>query len=111
MPNLMTHLMPHLMPHRMPQLMPHLMPHLMPSLSVTEEKKRHAMKQLQRAMDLKDERQLEAAIATYMDCNPAQGDELLAKARRLLEVLKIRGGQYVRQRQQTRDRSIVQVWR
>ncbi|XP_046357962.2 uncharacterized protein LOC124136163 isoform X2 [Haliotis rufescens] len=56
-----------------------------------EEKKRHAMKQLQRAMDLKDERQLEAAIATYMDCNPAQGDELLAKARRLLEVLKIRG--------------------
>ncbi|XP_041357267.1 uncharacterized protein LOC121374291 [Gigantopelta aegis] len=53
-----------------------------------EEKLRYAQRQIERAIDLKDEAQLKKAISQYVETNPPEDDPLLVKARDQLEMLK-----------------------
>nr|KAG5696943.1 hypothetical protein BaRGS_015907 [Batillaria attramentaria] len=53
-----------------------------------EERKRMAKKQVQQAMDLKDQKQLEAAIARYKDLGVPDDDPVLVRAQKLLKALK-----------------------
>ena len=57
-----------------------------------EEKRLYAQRQIERAIDLKDEQQLKRAIAQYLETNPHEDDAMLRKARDQLEMLKAKYG-------------------
>lgn len=60
---------------------------------VAEQRRVLARRQVQQAMDLKDQKQLEAAIARYKDTGVSDSDPVLVKAGKMLQVLKAKAGE------------------
>lgn len=60
---------------------------------VAEQRRLLARRQVQQAMDLKDQKQLEAAIARYKDTGVSDSDPVLVKAGKMLQVLKAKAGE------------------
>ena len=58
----------------------------------TEERRLLARKAVQQAMELKDQKQLEAAIARYKDTGVPDDDPVLLKAQKLLTALQAKAG-------------------
>lgn len=54
-------------------------------------------KQVQQAMELKDLKRLEAAIARYKDTGIPDDDSVLARAQKLLQALKAKAGHLPRE--------------
>lgn len=63
---------------------------------VAEQRRVLARRQVQQAMDLKDQKQLEAAIARYKDTGVNDSDPVLVKAGKMLQVLKAKAGELLR---------------
>lgn len=63
---------------------------------VAEQRRVLARRQVQQAMDLKDQKQLEAAIARYKDTGVSDSDPVLVKAGKMLQVLKAKAGELLR---------------
>lgn len=63
---------------------------------VAEQRRVLARRQVQQAMDLKDQKQLEAAIARYKDTGVSDSDPVLVKAGKMLQVLKAKAGELPR---------------
>ena len=61
-------------------------------MSTTEERRLLARKAVQQAMELKDQKQLEAAIARYKDTGVPDDDPVLLKAQKLLTALQAKAG-------------------